>query len=109
MQVFDGWKQPRKVMMTDKSKQMLGQQFDKPHLSRQWIEDSYPIKFTDKQWEIAVDYCSSSETEEEFEEDFLYAVYEIEKLEAEYDEYDEVFRSIHGKTHKELQKENDSE
>ena len=97
------WKQPRKVIMTDKSKQMLGQQFDKPHLSRQWIEDRYPVKFTDKQWEIAVDYCSGSKTEEEFEEDYLYAVYEIEQLEAEYDEYNEVFKRIHGKTSKELE------
>jgi len=101
------WKQPRKVIMTDKSQQMIGQQFDKPHLSRQWIEDGYPVKFTDKQWDIVVDYLSEIDNEEEFEEDLYYAIYNIETLEAEYDEYDEVFKGIHGKTSKELEKGKD--
>jgi hypothetical protein len=94
-------------MMTDKSKQMIGQQFDKPYLSRQWIEDGFPVKFTDKQWDIVVDYLSEVEDEEEFEEDLSYAIYNIEALEAEYDEYDEVFKSIHGKTSKELEEGKD--
>ena len=93
--------------MTDKSKQMVGEKFSEP-VSRQWLEDHYPVKFTDKQWDILVDYLSEVEDEAEFEEDLYYATYNIEQLEAEYDEYDEVFSSIHGKTHKELQKEKDS-
>ena len=108
MQVFDGWKQPRKVMMTDKSKQIVGELCGSP-VSRQWLEDHYPVKFTDKQWDILVDYVSEIDDPDEFDEELFYATDNIEKLEAEYEDYDEVFRSIHGKTHKELQKENDSE
>ena len=94
--------------MTDKSKQVVGEQVSTP-VSRQWIEDRYPVKFTDKQWDILVDYVSEIDDPEEFDEDLAYAIYNIEKLEAEYEEYDSVFKSIHGKTHEELQKENDSE
>jgi hypothetical protein len=89
-------------MATDKSKQIVGEQFSSP-VSRQWIEDGYPVKFTDRQWEILVDYVSECSDEEEFDEDITYAIYNIEKIEAEYEEYDGVFKSIHGKTSREME------
>ena len=100
------WKQPRKVMMTDKSQQIVGQLCGSP-VSRQWLEDHYPVSFTDKQWDILVDYLSEIDDPSQFDEDLYYATYNIETLEAEYDEYDEVFKGIHGKTSKELEEGKD--
>jgi hypothetical protein len=93
-------------MMTDKSQQIVGQLCGSP-VSRQWIEDGYPVKFTDRQWEIFVDYLSEVDDKEQFDEDITYAIYNIETLEAEYDEYDKVFKGIHGKTSKELEEGKD--
>jgi hypothetical protein len=91
--------------MTDKSKQIVGELCGTP-VSRQWLDDHYPIQFTDKQWDIVVDYLSEIEDPDEFDEELYYATYNIEKLEAEYDEYDKVFKGIHGKTSKEMEEEN---
>jgi len=72
--------------MTDKSQQFVGG--DKfPKVSRQWLEDHYPERLTDKQWDILVDYCSGSIDEDEYQADLLYAIKNIDRLEAEYESY----------------------
>jgi hypothetical protein len=81
--------------MIDKSKQMVGLKWKDP-VSRQWIEDTYPTQFTDEQWEIFVDYCEKATSEEEFDEDFTYAVYNIKELEQNLKDYHKVWLEIHG-------------
>jgi hypothetical protein len=81
--------------MTDKSQQFVGG--DKfSNYSRQWIEDSYPSvePFTDKQWEILVAYCGSSFDEDEYQADLLYAVYNINRLEADWNDYSEALDRV---------------
>lgn len=76
--------------MIDKSQQFVGgDKFTK--YSRQDIQDSYPSvePFTDKQWEIIVAYCDGSVDEDEYQADLVHAVYNIKRLEADWDDYSE--------------------
>ena len=73
--------------MTDKSQQFVGG--DKfSNYSREWLEKSYKVEITDKQWDILVDYCSGSFSEDEYQSDLLYAIKNIDRLEADYDDYE---------------------
>jgi len=71
--------------MLDKSEQFIGGgEFSL--YSRQAIEEFYPsVPLTDKRWEVIVDYCARSKDEEGFQSALVDAIYNIEKLEAEYD------------------------
>ena len=83
--------------MTDKATQFVGgEKF--ANYSREWIENSDKIQFTDEQWAILVDYCSGSLDEEEYEADLLYAIKNIDRLEADSKMYDQAYLEIHGKT-----------
>jgi hypothetical protein len=86
--------------MTDKATQFVGgEKF--ANYSREWIENSDKIQFTDEQWAILVDYCSGSLDEEEYEADLLYAIKNIDRLEADSKMYDQAYLEIHGKTREE--------
>ena len=74
--------------MIDKSQQFVGgDKFSK--YSRQWIEDHYPERLTDKQWNILVEYCGGSVDEDEYQADLLYGIKNIDRLEADWDDYSE--------------------
>lgn len=73
--------------MIDKSEQFVGDNFSK--YSRKWLEETYRVQFTDRQWDILVDYCSEAIDEDEYEEDLLYAVRNIDRLEADWGDYSE--------------------
>jgi hypothetical protein len=78
-------------MMTDKATQFVGgDQFS--NYSREWLEKSYGVELTNRQWEILVDYCSGSFSEDEYQSDLLYAIRNIDRLEADYLEYDEALK-----------------
>lgn len=80
-------------MMTDKSQQFVGG--DKfTNYSRQWIENHYPERLTDKQWEILVSYCGSSSDEDEYQADLLYAIKNIDRLEADWNDYSEALDKV---------------
>jgi hypothetical protein len=81
--------------MIDKSKQMVGLKWH-DWISRQWVEKTYPTQFTDEQWEIFVDYCDRATTEEEFDEDFAYAVNNFRELEENLKLYSEVWLEENG-------------
>lgn len=71
--------------MAEKSEQFIGGgEFSL--YSRQWIEEKYPFaELTDRRWEVIVDYCANSKDEEEFESALAHALYNIAKVEAEYE------------------------
>ena len=74
--------------MTDKSKQFVGgTKFS--NYSREWIEKSYRIELTDEQWDILVEYCSGSRDEDEYQADVLYAIENIDRIEADWNDYSE--------------------
>ena len=79
--------------MTDKSQQFVGG--DKfSNYSRDWLEKSYKVEFTDEQWDILVEYCSGSRDEDEYEADVLYAIENIDRLEADWNDYSEALDKV---------------
>jgi hypothetical protein len=83
--------------MVDKSKQMVGLSWYN-FISRQWIEEikSEAKLWTDEQWEVFVDYCENSTTEEEFDENFAYALHNFPELEKNLKLYEEAWLVEHG-------------
>jgi hypothetical protein len=81
--------------MLDKSEQFIGKgdwEYD-----REFVEENYPeAELTDKKWEALVDWCSTSESEEEFNEVFLDAIFRLDEIIEFNKVYHEIWLEEHG-------------
>jgi uncharacterized protein YgfB (UPF0149 family) len=75
--------------MLDKSEQFIGK--DDWRFSREFVEQFYKsAEMTDEKWEALVDWCSNCKTKEEFNEDFMEAIYRLDEI----IEFTKVYREI---------------
>jgi hypothetical protein len=93
MEVFDGWKQPRKVMMTDKTQQFIS---DKWKLSRADIDEVYEVSLTDRQWELLVQYLGKYDESSESRKELYEIMADLDGLEKFDKDYQESWLEFHG-------------